>query len=95
MRVKVSVVSILRKVVGEGTFYMELEDNSTLEALVKELAMIYGEAFKEEVGKDMAEALKRYFNIFVNGRIRDISKGKDFELKEGDEVLIVQPVGGG
>lgn len=95
MRVKISVFSILRKIVGKKSFYMDLRDGSTLRELIKELSRRYGEAFKEEMSRDMEESLTRLFNILVNGKSRNPSREGDLRLRNGDEILIVQPVGGG
>lgn len=95
LRVKISVFSILRKVMGKESFHMDLREGATLEDLIEELSKIHGEAFRREVGRDMMESLKKGFNIFVNGKIRDAFKEKDLGLKDGDEILIVQPIGGG
>lgn len=46
--------------------------------------------------KDGTPALRRYYMILVNGRYYNwIPKGLKYELKDGDVIAILLPVGGG
>lgn len=95
MRVKLNVYSALRKVIGKNVLSLEVTDGSTVHNVLKEIDAKYGEAFIRETEKGLIEAIIEYYNVFLNGKGIDFSKDLNLRLNDGDEIVIVQPVGGG
>ena len=95
MQVKVRVYSTLRRVVGSSSFSIKLEEGATLQDFMNEFSTKYGEAFQERTKRDLNHALKRRFNIFVNRQSTRLPEHLNLELKNDDEIVILQPVGGG
>lgn len=95
MQVKVRVYSTLRRVVGSNSISIELEKGATLQDFINEFSAKYGEAFQEHTKRDLNHALKRRFNIFVNRQSIRLAEHLNLELKDDDEIVILQPVGGG
>lgn len=92
MTVKVKFFASFREIVGEKEVSVLAEDVSTLlEKLSKEYGGLKEALFENYENKE----LKKYVNIFMNGRaIRELG-GLNTSLKEGDTVTIFPPVAGG
>jgi len=95
MQVRVKVYSVLRQVVGSGLVLMEIGEEGTLLDALKELSKRYGTIFREKTGRSLNQALKKRFNIFVNSKSINLPRDANLKLKDNDEIVILQPVGGG
>ncbi len=87
--------SVLRKVIGDQELVMELDDGATLEDLAAFFTKSYREKFRKETGSDLERSLSRNFNIYVNGRLVHPANYPQTRLEDGDEVVFMQPIGGG
>ena len=67
---------------------LELEEGKTVSSLLEKLVLVYGKALKKLVG-DGAEGCK--IMIAVNRKLVNSSQN----LKEGDELYLSLPIGGG
>jgi molybdopterin synthase sulfur carrier subunit len=90
-RVKISLFGSLAKLVGEKTVYV---DALTLEDAINEVSAKYWKEFRSRI-LDENGKIKRFVNVYVNGKdIRFLSNLKT-ALSDGDEVSIIPAVGGG
>ena len=89
MRVKVKVFASLREALGRGELVVELGGGSRLLDLLKELVERWPEAFSPALrGGRPVEG----YSVMVNRRrVEDL----DVELRDGDVVAILPPLGGG
>ena len=93
MKVRVRAFATLSNLLGGGPLEVELPEGSTVGDLLSELARRLGRAFREAVmeGGRLAE----YVKVFVNGRDIDFLSGLKTVLRDGDEVALIPPAGGG
>lgn len=95
MQVRVKVYSVLKEVVGSGLVLMEIGEEGTLLDALNELSERYGAIFREKTGRSLKQALEKRFNLFVNGKVISLPGDANLKLKGNDEIVILQPVGGG
>jgi len=95
VHVTVRVYSVLREVFGASSASIRIEEHATLADLIAELSMNYGEAFKEKTGRILTDALSTRFNLFLNGKKVELPRDWRLQLGDEDELVILQPVGGG
>ena len=81
----------LVKITGEKTIEIE---GSTLREVISALAAEYGQQFKDRI-YDETGKLRRFVNIYINGKDIRFLGHLNSELSEGDRVSIIPAVGGG
>jgi MoaD family protein len=70
-------------------------DGETVNDLLATLIRKYGAQFEKRVIDEKTGKLRRFVNVFVNGRdIRNL-QGPDTKLNDGDEVRLIPTVAGG
>lgn len=90
-RVKIILFGNLARVVGEKTVYA---DAQTLEDAINEIAARCGKEFKNRI-LDENGKLRRFINIYINGKdIRFLNHLKT-TLSDNDEISIIPAIGGG
>jgi molybdopterin synthase sulfur carrier subunit len=90
-RIKISLFGSLARFVGEKTIYV---DALTLEDAINEVSTKYWKEFRSRI-LDENGKIKRFVNVYVNGKdIRFLSNLKT-ALSDGDEVSFIPAVGGG
>lgn len=89
MKISVLFFAQLRDLSGVREAEFSLSEGSRLSDLVNQLHQKYGSAFKKEMAK--IEGLR----ILVNGQEYEFSGGMDTRLKEGDNIVLLPPIGGG
>ena len=94
IHVKVKFFTTLREIVGRKEELIALSDSITLEALLKQLAKTHGDDFEDYV-YDGQGKVRGYLQLLINGRNLSTNQRKKTTLREGDEVAILPPVGGG
>ena len=94
MKVEVRAFATLSNLVGGGFLEVELPEGSTVGDLLAELARRLGRPFREAVMEEDGH-LSKYVKVFVSGRDIDSLSGLDTTLKDGDEVALLPPAGGG
>ncbi len=87
-QVKVKYLMVFSQVTGKKEEKLAIDENGTIEDLLKMLYNRYGRKFKKLIEQDFEN---RSVLFVVNGESKDVST----KLKDKDEVLISYPVGGG
>ena len=100
MRVKLKAFSTLKKVIhmSEGYLHIEVKEGSTIQDFLMKLNRKYGATFRQEAKQDLMEALKGGFggfNVFLNGKNLQLPDNSNLKLRDEDEIVILQPIGGG
>ncbi|MDY6764501.1 MAG: ubiquitin-like small modifier protein 1 [Halobacteria archaeon] len=89
-KVNVRFSSALESVTDERTTEV---DASTLDGAIDELASRYGDDFEERLFDN--GDLRRFVNVYVNGKDIRHEDGLETRLEDGDEVSILPAVSGG
>jgi molybdopterin synthase sulfur carrier subunit len=97
VQVTVRFFTVLREVTGkkEETLSFPEEKSITVDAVLEKLALQHGERFTEYVYNAETGKVKSYLQFFINGKSASTLNGTQTELRDGDELAIVPPVGGG
>ena len=90
-RVKITFYGALARVTGEKTTEINCP---TLRDAIDTLTARYGERFKNKIIDEKGK-LRRFINIYVNGRDIRFLDHIDTKLKDGDKVSVIPAVGGG
>ncbi len=97
MNVKVRFFTSLREIVNKREENLKLiEDKKiTVDSVLKMLSQEYGIAFTEYVYDSKTGQPKNFLQFLVNGNSTSTLNGLGTELKDGDVLAILPPVGGG
>ena len=97
MQIKIRFFTSLREIVGkrEETLSYNAKENVTVDLVLKTLTEKYGDPFKEYVYDNKTFQPKGFLQFLVNGNSTSTLNGLETELKEGDVLAILPPVGGG
>jgi len=91
VRVKVTLFGALAKTAGEKAVEIE---TSILRDAVDNLIGRYGEKFKNKIYDEKGK-VRRFVNIYVNGKDIRFLKHLETQLNDGDNISIIPAVGGG
>ncbi|MGB9929257.1 MAG: MoaD/ThiS family protein [Methanosarcina sp.] len=94
MKLNVKFLASIREIAGAHEIQFEIFQGDTVEALLERLESHFGKEFQEAVGSPLEDENPK-IRFLVNGRDIDFLKGRKTELKEGDTVVLIPPVGGG
>lgn len=97
MQIKIRYFTSLREIVGkkEETLFLSISEEVTVGSVLKMLSEMYGSSFKEYVYKGSTGQPKSFLQFLVNGNSTTAQGGLTTELKDGDVLAILPPVGGG
>ena len=97
MEVKVRFFTNLREIVNkrEETLTFAGGRKVTVDLVLKTLAQKYGKPFIEYVYNGKTGQVKNFLQFLVNGTSTSTLNGLETELKDGDVLAILPPVGGG
>jgi sulfur-carrier protein len=97
VEVKVRFFTNLREIVNkrEETLTFSEGEKVTVDLVLKTLAQKYGKPFMEYVYNGKTEQPKNFLQFLVNGTSTSTLNGLETELKDGDVLAILPPVGGG
>ena len=97
MEVKVRFFTNLREIVNkrEETLTFTEGEKVTVDLVLKTLAQKYGKPFTEYVYNGKTEQPKNFLQFLVNGTSTSTLNGLETELRDGDVLAILPPVGGG
>jgi len=91
VKVQMTTYGALAKITGERTANVEA---STLKEAINVLTAKYGDRFKDKIFDEKGK-LRRFVNIYVNGKDIRFLNHLDTKLNDGDMVSIIPAVGGG
>ena len=97
MEVKVRFFTNLREIVGQREESLTFPDSqkANVNLVLKLLSKKYGAPFTEYVYDNKTGLPKNFLQFLVNGTSTSALKGLETELKAGDVLAILPPVGGG
>ena len=97
MQVSVRFFTSLRERIGKKEETLKFPENSkvTVDAVLKMLIQRYGERFVEYVYDEKTGKVKGFLQFLINGKSAAPLNGLETELRDGDVVAILPPVGGG
>jgi molybdopterin synthase sulfur carrier subunit len=97
LEVKVRFFTNLKEIVNkrEETLTFTEDEKITVDLVLKMLAKKYGNPFMDYVYDGQTGQPKNFFQFLVNGNSTSTLSGLETELKDGDVLAILPPVGGG
>jgi molybdopterin synthase sulfur carrier subunit len=95
IRVKVRTILDFTKIFGQRHFEVSLADGSTVGNFLEELTNTWGDELARRLFEPGRSKLLAHIGLMVNGRSIGMLQNMGTVLQDGDEVLILPPVGGG
>ena len=97
VEVKVRLFTTLREIANKKEETLTFPDNQkvTVGAALKTLAEKYGDPFADYLYDAKTGQPKSFLQFLVNGASTSTLDGLETELKDGDVLAILPPVGGG
>ena len=95
--IQVNVRTILEftKIFGQERFVVSLSEGSTVGNLLEELTNTWGGELASRLFEPDRSKLLPHIGLMVNGRSISLLDNMETVLHDGDQVLILPPVGGG
>ena len=94
MKIEVKFFTSLREITGKKVDKIQLQNVITVEELLTLLSEKYGKKFIEYIYNKKGK-VHGFLSFLVNGKNINVLQGFDTELKQGDTIVIIPPVGGG
>lgn len=94
MKVEVKFFTSLREITGRKREEVQFQGTLTVGELLTQLSSKYGNEFMEYIYDEKGK-VHGHLSILVNGKSTNVLQRFDTQLKEGDTVAILPPVGGG
>jgi len=95
MNITVKFFASLREITGKKDEVFSLNDGLLVEDFIKILIDKYGPEFKYYIYDEEKKSLKQDIQFLINGRNVFTLNGLKTKLKDGDQIAILPPVGGG
>jgi MoaD family protein len=93
-KVKVKTFSVIRDVLGAEVVEVVVDDPATVDGVFKTLVKKYGQPFREKLW-DTDTGQMAPFLMRLNDEMISSTFDMNREVKEGDEIAVIFPVGGG
>ena len=94
MKIIAKFFTVLREITGKKEEELEFSKSITVDELLDYLSQKYGRQFTDYVYNATGKP-RGYLQFLVNGKSITTLEGFRTRLKEGDNVAIIPPVGGG
>jgi molybdopterin synthase sulfur carrier subunit len=94
VKVVVRFFTTLREITGKKEEQIEFSEPPSVNAVLKQLSRNYGADFDDYMFDELGD-VRGHLEILVNGRSVTSLSGLRTKLKDGDQVAILPPVGGG
>lgn len=95
IRVKVRTILEFTKIFGRSQFEMSLPDGSSIDDFLDELIDTWGDELASRLFEPEGSGLLPHIGLMVNGRSIRLLNNLETILQDGDEILLLPPVGGG
>jgi molybdopterin synthase sulfur carrier subunit len=97
MEVKVRFFTSLREIVNKREETLRFADGEqvTVDSVLRTLSQKYGKPFTEYVYDSKTGQPKGFLQFLVNGTSTSTLNGLETQLRDGDVLAILPPVGGG
>ena len=97
MQVSVRFFTSLREIVDkkEETLKFSEGEKVTVDTVLKTLRQRYGKRFVEYIYDRKTGEVRGFLQFLINGKSATTMNGLETELKDGDVLAILPPVGGG
>jgi MoaD family protein len=93
-RVKVKTFSVIRDVLGSDIVEIDVDEPETVRGLFTALLRKYGQPFKEKIW-DPNTGEMAPFLIRLNDTVISSTLDIDRKIRDGDEIAVIFPIGGG
>jgi len=94
IKVTVRFFTTLREITGRKEEQVGFSKVLTVNSLLRQLSRKYGKKFDDYMFDELGD-VQSHLQILVNGQSVTTMHGLKTRLKEGDQVAILPPVGGG
>ncbi|MFQ6068398.1 MAG: ubiquitin-like small modifier protein 1 [Candidatus Bathyarchaeia archaeon] len=95
MKISVWLFTTLRELAGKREETIEFSARTvTVNDVLEELVKRHGKEFKDYL-YDKEKKVRGHLQFLVNGRSVSLLEDLETQLKEGDRLVIIPPVGGG
>jgi molybdopterin synthase sulfur carrier subunit len=94
MKVKIKFFTSLREITGTKMVILHLKNKMSVEQLLFLLLEKYGQEFCDYVYNQEGK-VQDFLSFLINGKNINNLQGFNTELREGDIIAILPPVGGG
>jgi sulfur-carrier protein len=94
LKVTVRFFTTLREITGKREDQIELPRPTSLNSLLKQLGKKYGKEYDDYVFDELGD-VRGHLQVLINGQSVTALRGLRTTLKDGDQVAILPPVGGG
>jgi sulfur-carrier protein len=97
LRVSVRFFTSLREIIKtkEETLEFSDDEKATVDKVLAKLSQRYGKDFTDYVYDVKTHEVRGFLQFLVNGKSASILNGLQTELRDGDVLAILPPVGGG
>ncbi len=93
--VKVRTILDFKRILGKREVQISVPEQSTLQELLLKMVDSWGEELASRLFKPNRSTPLPHIRLMVNGQDIGFLNGTETVLEEGDEILILPPVGGG
>ena len=95
MQVSVRLFTTLRELARCRLVNLEFTSETvTVKAALEKLTQQFSRKFREYLWKDQ-KTVQQHLQVLLNGKSIDLLEQLDTPVKDGDEIAIIPPVGGG
>jgi len=94
LKITVKFFTTLREITQKKEEQIEFSRSATVESLLKQLSKKHGKEFNDYVYDELG-SVRGHLHFLVNGQSVTALSDLKTRLKDGDQVAILPPVGGG
>jgi molybdopterin synthase sulfur carrier subunit len=95
IKVKVSTILSLKKILGQREFEVSLPPESTVKDLISWMVKTWGDKLSPHLFSSGSDQILPHIRLMVNGRSIEFLNGMETMLRDGDEFLMLPLVAGG
>ncbi len=94
-QVKIKLFATLREIAGKSEIKIQVEQNTTVMDVIQQLSGQFGNKFRDHIFDKNTKQINSYLLFLINGESVHAKENFKTELKPGDTLAILPPVGGG